>query len=86
MKHGTLEPCCEITYQGIPWKNVNSGGRIQAGVEIIKAFQSKLNIYAPVFIDNKETVTDVPPLDCQVIYLEKVEGLKRLHINKGDVK
>jgi len=65
-----LNECCTATVNGIPYDSgLNSAGRTNAGLDIIKALQSYYGLQVPVFVDNAESVVDLLPMDCQVIRL-----------------
>lgn len=70
-----VRECCEITYNGVPYSNLNSGHRIVVGLEIIKTLQELYDVKAPVFIDNSETLNEfnMPKMDCQVVALKVSE-------------
>lgn len=76
--NGGLVETCEIVYNGVPYRDMNSGHRICCALDIIKTFQKKLGISAPVFIDNAESVNDfnVPEMDCQLILLKVTDNEK----------
>lgn len=69
--NGGMKECCELTYGGVPYGSLNNGHRIVAGLKIIKALQNLYGVYAPVFIDNAEALSDfnIPKMDCQMILL-----------------
>ena len=68
--NGGIEDCCEITVNGVPFNGgLNSGARTQAGCDIIRTLQQHFGMKAPVFCDNRESVTDLPRLSCQMISL-----------------
>lgn len=73
--NGGVKECCELTYDGVPYGSLNSGHRIMVGMKIIKALQEFYGIYAPVFIDNAESINDfnLPEMDCQIILLKVTE-------------
>ena len=73
--NGGVKECCELTYGGVPYGSLNNGHRIVAGLKIIKALQEFYGIYAPVFIDNAESINDfnLPEMDCQLILLKVTE-------------
>lgn len=79
--NGGVKECCELTYDGVPYGSLNNGHRIVTGLKIIKALQEFYGIYAPVFIDNAESINDfnLPEMDCQIILL-KVTGDNELKI------
>lgn len=70
-----IRECCELTYNGVPYQSLNSGHRIVAGLKIIKALQEFYGIYAPIFIDNAESLNDfnLPEMNCQIITLSVTE-------------
>jgi DNA repair protein SbcC/Rad50 len=78
--NGGLEPCCDTLYKGVPWPDINTAGRIWAGIDIINTLSKHNNIYAPIFIDNRESITLIPETKSQVINLIKDENFKTLTI------
>ena len=76
-----LRPMCEVTYQGVPYNNgLNNGARILVGLDIIKTLQEHFNFTVSVFIDNAESVHDLPEMDCQVIRLVVDETKKEMEV------
>lgn len=67
--NGGTEETCEALINGVPYQDANNAAKIQAGLDIIKTLSKHYDVYAPVFIDNRESVTDIPDMDCQVISL-----------------
>ena len=69
--NGGIKECCECTVDGVPYGSLNNGHKTVAGLQIIKALQNKYGTYAPVFIDNAESVNsyNLPKMDCQMITL-----------------
>jgi DNA repair exonuclease SbcCD ATPase subunit len=65
--NGELKPTCEILINGVPISDANTASVINAGIEIVGTFQHALNFYAPVFVDNCESVTRPIGLNCQMI-------------------
>lgn len=60
---------CDTMLDGVEWGTLNTAGRVQAGIDIIKTFQKFYGISVPVFIDNRESVTEIPEIDAQIINL-----------------
>lgn len=79
--NGGLKETCELTVNGVPYNSLNTGHRIVAGLQIIKALQKLYSMDMPIFIDNAEAVNDfnMPNLDCQIILL-KVSENKELNV------
>lgn len=65
-----ISECCEITVSGIPYgSGLNNAARIQAGCDIIRTLQKHYGLIVPLFVDNRESVTDLPVMGCQVVSL-----------------
>jgi exonuclease SbcC len=68
--------CCECLVNGVPYSDVNTAGKIQAGIDIINALTDHYNTSAPVWIDNRESVIRIPECKSQIINLRAVKGAK----------
>lgn len=78
--NGDIVECCETLYKGVPYHtNLNHGHRIQVGLDIINTFSRHLNLTLPVFIDNRESITQLPPTNAQVISLVVSKDNPALH-------
>lgn len=71
--NGGVEETCETLYKGVPFPDLNTAGKIWAGIDIINTLCRHYKVNAPIFLDNRESVTDIPYTDSQVINL-KVGG------------
>lgn len=67
--NGGIAETCECEYNGVPFSSLNAAAKIQCGLDIIRSLQRMYGTYCPVFIDNRESCTDIPTMDCQVISL-----------------
>lgn len=69
--NGTKEPYCECyrIKDGVPYYDLNSAGKLNAGIDIINTFQREVNIFAPVVIDNAEATNKILNTNCQQIRL-----------------
>lgn len=67
--NGGIAETCECQYKGIPYGSLNSAARIQCGLDIIRTLQRMYGVFVPVFVDNRESCTNIPTMDCQVISL-----------------
>lgn len=65
---GEIETC-EATVGGVPFSDLNNAAKINAGLDIINAISHANGIVAPIFIDNRESVTDIVSTDAQIIDL-----------------
>lgn len=77
-----IEECCETSYHGVPYKDLNTGARINVGLEIIKALADEYHVTAPIFIDNAESVVKLVGLPSQLIRLIVNENDKTLRVEK----
>ena len=85
--NGGLEPCCETLVLGVPYTtNLNTGARINAGIDIINTLSKHYNFEAPMFVDNAESITQLLPTDSQVISLIVSEQDKALRVEIDDKK
>lgn len=67
--NGGIAETCECQYNGIPFGSLNSAARIQCGLDIIRTLQRMYGVFGPIFVDNRESCTNIPTMDCQVISL-----------------
>lgn len=67
---GGLQQCCEVTVDGIPYSTgLNTGNRINAGLDIIRTLGRHYGMTMPVFADNAEAVTRPLKIDAQLVRL-----------------
>ena len=64
-----IRPTCEVTYQGIPYADLNNAARIAVGIDIINTICGHYGVHAPIIIDNAESVNRIPHSDSQQIRL-----------------
>jgi DNA repair protein SbcC/Rad50 len=67
--NGGEAPCCHTLYKGVPWSDLNTAGKIWAGLDIISVLNEHYDVKAPIFLDNRESTTDIPEIDAQIINL-----------------
>ena len=67
--NGSMEPTCEILINGVPFSDANTASQINAGVEIINILCKSYSVSAPIFIDNRESCTNIIPTESQIINL-----------------
>lgn len=60
---------CVCTVNGTPYPDVNTAGKVNAGLDIINAICKYKGVSAPIFIDNSESVNKIIPTISQVINL-----------------
>ncbi|WP_313636269.1 ATP-binding protein [Empedobacter sp.] len=67
--NGGLNPTCITLVNGVPFGSANTAGKINAGLDIINTLCKVNEINAPIFIDNRESVTQLIPTESQIISL-----------------
>ncbi|WP_239256651.1 AAA family ATPase [Listeria ilorinensis] len=79
--NGGIEECCETLYNGVPYNSgLNNAARINGGLDIINTLSEHLELTAPVFIDNRESVIDLVDTEAQIINLIVSEQDKNLRV------
>ena len=78
--NGGVSETCDITVDGISYSDLNNAKKIQAGLDVIYALQQLYQIKAPIFIDNRESVTSIPENGTQVINMFVSKDDKELRI------
>lgn len=77
-----VEECCETTYKGVPYIDLNNAARINIGLDIIRTLSEHYGFKAPIFIDNAESVTKFINMgDLQIIKLIVSEKDKALRVS-----
>jgi len=67
--NGGIEEACDCLVNGVPYSDVNSAGKIQAGIDIINTLSNHYKISAPIWIDNRESTNKIPATQSQIINL-----------------
>lgn len=79
--NGGEVPTCVASVNGVKYSDLNTAGKINAGLDIINTLGLYHGISAPVFIDNSESVNNLFPITSQLIRL-RVSTDKELRINQ----
>lgn len=67
--NGERLPYCEATIDGVPFSDLNTASKINAGIDIINTLAKHIGIFPPVIIDNAEAVNNILPTPSQRICL-----------------
>ncbi|EAC8477260.1 hypothetical protein JH67_02880 [Listeria monocytogenes] len=79
--NGGIEECCETTLNGVPYNSgLNNAARINGGLDIINTLSAHLELTAPVFIDNRESIVKLIDTKAQIINLVVSENDKNLRV------
>ena len=71
---------CECMMHGTPYSVLSNSEKINAGLDIINAICRANEVNAPIFIDNRESATDIIDVDSQVINLIVDASCKKLKV------
>ena len=67
--NGGVAECCEVTYKGVEYADLNNASRINIGLDIVNTLCKLNDKFATVFVDNAESVTDILPTTSQMVCL-----------------
>ena len=67
--NGGIAECCEVTFKGVPYSDLNNAARISVGIDIINTLCKLNDKFAPVIVDNSESITSIMPTISQMICL-----------------
>jgi len=78
---GGIKEDCEILYQGVPYGHgLNRGAQANVGLDIIRTLSEHYQVWAPVFVDNAETVTQLIDPGTQCIKMMVAPGVDQLQV------
>lgn len=78
--NGGMKDTCEMMVDGVPYSSLNSAAKMEAGLDVIAALSKLYDVSAPVFLDNRESVSEIPDIDGQVINLFVSANDKELRV------
>jgi DNA repair exonuclease SbcCD ATPase subunit len=79
--NGGISECCEVLHNGVPYTTaLNRGARINVGLDIIRTLANHYGFHPPIFVDNREAVTKIIPMQTQVISLVVSEKDRELRV------
>lgn len=67
--NGNIKTKCECTMHGTPYQDLSNSEKINAGIDIINAMCRHHNAFAPIIVDNAESITNILPTASQQIRL-----------------
>ena len=80
--NGGLSECCDVLYDGVA--RMSNSQEIKVGLDVIRTLSKHYGISTPIFVDNCESITELPPMDGQVIRLIVSAEDKELRIERKD--
>lgn len=57
--NGGINEVCEVTYGGIPYKDLNNAMRINIGLDVINTIAAHYGVTCPIMVDNAESVNEI---------------------------
>ncbi len=73
--------CCECLINGVPYSDANTASKINAGLDIIDVLSLANDVEVPVFIDNRESVSEINMVGGQIInlFVSPVDTILRIN-------
>lgn len=78
--NGGESETCEMLINGVPYSDVNTASQINAGLDVINVLSKFHGVNAPIFIDGRESVTELIDTNSQIVNLTVTKD-KELKIN-----
>lgn len=78
--NGAEVETCECMLHNTPYSVLSLSERVNAGIDIINAICKSEQIYAPIIIDNRESISDIIDTDSQIVNLVVDENCPSLTI------
>jgi DNA repair exonuclease SbcCD ATPase subunit len=79
--NGQESPTCICMHNGVPFPSVNNAMRPNLGLDIIRTMQDFYQIKAPIFIDNRESISEIIETGSQIVNLVVNDQQNELVIN-----
>lgn len=67
--NGGESETCEMMINGVPYSDANTASQINAGLDVINVLSKFHGVTAPIFIDNRESVTNILDTESQIVNL-----------------
>jgi chromosome segregation ATPase len=72
---------CELMVDGVPFSALNNAAKYQSGLDVIRTLSKHYQVCGPIWLDNREGITEIPEAGTQVISLYVDPLYKQLSIN-----
>jgi DNA repair exonuclease SbcCD ATPase subunit len=80
--NGDDEPTCITLINGVSYNSTNNEAKINSGLDIINTLSKHYDKYFPVFVDNREGVSEIVDMNTQIINLIVSAGDLKLRVEK----
>ena len=78
--NGAETETCEMMVNGVPYSDVNTAAKINAGLDVINVLSKFYGVTAPIFVDNRESVSEILEMDAQIINLVVNKEFEKLTV------
>ena len=78
--NGGVEDRCDVVHDGVSYGDVNTGMKINLGIDIINTLSAAYGVRVPLFVDNSESITEWEKFNGQFIRLEARKEDKELRV------
>lgn len=78
--NGGISETCVCTINGVPFADLNTASKINAGIDIINGLNNYFEISAPIFIDGRESITEIIETENQIVSLIVNEKFEKLSV------
>lgn len=83
--NGGIKEICEALRDGVPYSSdLNTGSKINVGLDVIRTLQAHYDCRLPVWVDNAESVTTWEEFAGQVIRLAAAPNIDELEVINGN--
>lgn len=82
-KNGDVTPTCEVMYEGVPYRALNTAMKVNIGLDIIATLQQHYGVKSVIFVDNRESITKLNDIGTQTVSLIVSEQDKQLRVVAG---
>lgn len=80
--NGGIAETCEALINGVPFSTANTASKLNAGIDIVNTLSEHLQVNAPIFLDNRESVTDIIESKSQLVNLFVDANEKQLRVEE----
>jgi hypothetical protein len=79
--NGGINEICEATVNGVLYNDLNTAMKINAGIDVINVLSVFFGVNSVVFLDNRESTTNIIDSESQIISLFVNPNCETLKIN-----
>jgi DNA repair exonuclease SbcCD ATPase subunit len=85
-KEGQIVETFKISYQNIPYKNLNTAMQVKIALDLLNGIQKLKNHRIPILLDEAEKIVDMPRMNTQFIFCRVMkQSIKTIKLNKEEI-